>query len=170
MKIGDKVKVIGNSYPKHHFAIGDVVEVTGLPDDGGYSGIELCGHCDWQEPGDTWTQYLSMCDIEEINSTQPFTIGQTYKTAEMGDVTCITLRDDGGMFAVFGDDDAAYSWNADGSYRCVLPHRANQYQIVFEPVVTDHEVYVETPHGDILIKYTITDGKPDWASAKVTQC
>lgn len=170
-KVGDKVKIVGNSNPMHHFAIGDVVDVTSLSGYGEYGEIELRGRCAWQEPGETSTQYLSMSDIEPVTPTTTFTIGQTYKTASGRDVTCIALREDGGMFGVFGTDrTSAYGWDGEGNYLCAVSSECPPYRIVFEPVVEwvheDRELY----GIHLNIAFQVVDGVPDWSRAVVTPC
>lgn len=185
-RVGEKVKIVGNSNPMHHFAIGDVVEVTGLSGFCGYGEIELRGNCAWQEPGETGIQYLSLSDIEPVTLTDTFTIGQTYKTASGRDVTCIALREDGGMFGVFGTGrTSAYGWDGGGNYLCAVPSECQPYRIVFEPVRETVTVEGSFHHctdgkhktlhhyvGDHKFNLTIDkmDGEFDWTTAKVTPC
>ena len=185
-KVGDKVKIVGNSNPMHHFAIGDVVEVASLSGFDVYGEIELRGHCAWQEPGETETQYLSLSDIEPVTPTTTFTIGQTYKTAGDRTVTCIALREDGGMFGVFGEGGTvAYGWDKEGNYLCAPAPDCGKYKInlgpVRETVTVEGSFHLcgdgkhKTLHHDLGDnKFTMTidkvDGKFDWTTAKVTRC
>lgn len=186
-KVGDKVRVIGNSDPKHYFNVGDVVIVKYTPRYVEERGeITLVGQLTWNAEGETGTQYLSLCDIEPITLTDTFTIGQTYKTAGSQNVTCIALREDGGMFGVFGDGStSAYGWDKEGNYLCAPAPDCAKYKINLGPVretVTvegSFHLCVDGKHktlhhyiGDNKFTMSIdkVDGKFDWTTAKVTPC
>ena len=157
-KVGDRVKLVGDEYPSVGLHIGHEYTVSRMSLSGN---PEIRG-----DDGEDWLFFES--EVEFVQDKSHFTIGQTYQTAERGEVTCIALRDDGGMFGAMHGADTAYSWNADGSYRNALPHECPPYRIVFAPVVTHHNHYAETKHGDVMIDYDVIDGNPDWDNAKVT--
>lgn len=157
-KVGDRVRILRSDYEGCGLDVGTTHKVASISDTGDVY-LEGIGPCNI---GDHLFFYEG-----ELESVCGFTIGQTYQTADRGEVTCIALREDGGMFGTMNGSDTAYSWNADGSYRCALPHECPPYRIVFEPVVTRHNHYAETKHGDVMINYIVIDGKPDWTSAKV---
>ena len=157
-KVGDRVRIVQETYG-HEFNIGDVVEITKVTE------------TDYQarSKDDYW--WILDCEAELVSKASKFTIGQTYKTAGDHTVTCIALREDGGMFGVFGTDrTSAYSWDGEGNYLCAVSSECPPYRIVFEPVVEwvheDRELY----GIHLNIAFPVVDGVPDWSRAVVTPC
>lgn len=171
-KVGDKVKITDRTYG-HEFYIGEDVIIAHV------------GAADYLAEGAYSDWYIIDSEAELIHPDIAFTIGQTYKAASGRDVTCIALREDGGMFGVFGTDrTSAYGWDGEGNYLCAVSSECPPYRIVFEPVretVTVKGSFNEgcgeyvTYHSRMgAHKFTLTidklDGEFDWTTAKVTPC
>lgn len=157
MKVGDKVRVIGE-WSGHEFDIGDIATCRKIEDDD-----QHWFECD----GEFW--YMADDEYEPIPTTR-FQIGQRYTQANGREVTCIAMRDDGGMFAVSSTDStAAYAWDKDGKYLSCLPCHQSAYQIIFPPVIETVRIPFHTDHGDVYLSYQTKDGVPDWASAEVEE-
>ena len=156
-KVGDRVRILRDGDECTYwceYSKGDVHEVTHVYHTGDYE-------VGWQT--------MHPNDIEPV-TTYPFTIGQTYQSKNGNKWECIAIK--GNVVWLAGDygngaEGSAYAFELDGTPIC-LGSDADRYRIVFAPVVTHHDHYAETKHGDVVIDYDVIDGKPDWDNAKVT--
>lgn len=152
-KVGDKVRVIGNTSPYHYYEIGQVATVCRS----GYTGtVDLID-------SDGVNQQLCLADIEPYTTTPTtFQVGKTYTTAaghankcihiENGIAWCVSARDDGTAYG------PAYTWDMEGNYLNAPPSECALYKITFGPTVERKTVIASVDY---------VDGAPDWGTVDV---
>lgn len=173
-KVGDLVRVIGNTYPRHYMKIGGVYEITEVKTLHHYGDVTIYGE---DVDGDMLSQDVCLADVEPYTPTNTLTVGETY-TSENGNTwECIAVKGDVAWLAGAAEGGrAAYTFKLDGSPICLGVD--SRYRIMFAPRV--ERVYTKgswakkgtdvSPRDYVYaLEFDLINGTPDWSTAKVSE-
>ena len=162
MNEGDKVRVVGNSNPRHHISIGEVCTVVKTV-------WHFRGYGDIQIKFEGLVQSVCLADVEIVTSHGTLQVGETYTNINGDNWECIAVKGDiAWLVGCYNGDacGAAYRFKTDGSPIC-LAIGGDKYRIKLPTTIKQQRYDVIVDGVAVAINYKTVDGVPDFTDATV---